>query len=99
MHQFSLNLRSDLSGTGVRVTNVEPGMSGGTEFSAVRFKGDEERAAKVYDGTQSLTAEDIAETVAWVTGLPAHVNINTIQLMPTCQSFSPFNIARTPRSA
>ncbi|CAN5374916.1 SDR family oxidoreductase [soil metagenome] len=99
VHQFSLNLRSDLSGTGVRVTNVEPGMSGGTEFSAVRFKGDEERASKVYDGTQSLTAEDIAETVAWVTGLPAHVNINTIQLMPTCQSFSPFNIARTPRSA
>ena len=88
VRQFSLNLRSDLAGTPVRVTNVEPGMVGGTEFSQVRFKGDAERAGKRYVGVQSLTADDMAETVAWVVGLPAHMNVNTIEIMPVSQTFS-----------
>ena len=67
VHQFSLNLRADLYGTGVRVTCVEPGLAGGTEFSVVRFGGDAERAATVYDGTEPLTADDIADAVVWVT--------------------------------
>ncbi|MCO1581043.1 MULTISPECIES: SDR family oxidoreductase [unclassified Crossiella] len=94
VHQFSLNLRSDLHGTGVRVTCVEPGMCGGTEFSLVRFQGDAGKAAGVYDGMQPLTAEDIAETVHWVTGQPAHVNVNTIELMPVAQSFAGFQVHR-----
>jgi len=95
VHQFSLNLRSDLHGTGVRVTSVEPGMSGGTEFSQVRFGGDTSRAAAVYDGMQPLTADDVAEAVHWAATLPAHVNINAIEMMPTQQSFAPFQIQRS----
>ena len=87
--QFSLNLKADLIGTFVRVTDVEPGLCGGTEFSTVRFEGDSARAAAFYQGTQPLTAEDIAETVAWVTAQPRHVNINRVELMPTCQASGP----------
>jgi 3-hydroxy acid dehydrogenase/malonic semialdehyde reductase len=94
VHQFSLNLRSDLHGTGVRVTCVEPGLVGGTEFSEVRFGGDTERAAAVYAGTQPLTAEDIAAAIEWATSQPPHVNINTIELMPVSQSFGPFQVYR-----
>jgi 3-hydroxy acid dehydrogenase/malonic semialdehyde reductase len=94
VHQFSLNLRSDLHGTGVRVTCIEPGLVGGTEFSQVRFGGDRERAAAVYAGTQPLTAEDIAAAIEWATDQPAHVNINTIELMPVSQSFAPFQVDR-----
>ncbi len=86
VEQFTLGLKADLIGTGVRVSCIEPGMVGGTEFSAVRFGGDEARAAKVYEGVDPLTAEDIAETVAWIAGLPARMNVNTIELMPTCQA-------------
>ncbi len=92
--QFSLNLKADLVGTFVRVTDIEPGLCGGTEFSAVRFGGDEARAAAVYQGTQPLTADDIAETVAWVTSLPRHVNINRVEMMPTCQAPGPQVIKR-----
>ena len=92
--QFSLNLKADLVGTSVRVTDVEPGLCGGTEFSNVRFSGDDDRAAAVYRGTEPLTAEDIAETVAWVVTLPRHVNINRVEMMPTCQAPGPFVIAR-----
>jgi len=92
--QFSLNLRSDLVGTNVRVSNIEPGLCGGTEFSQVRFHGDTDKAAKVYEGTQPLTAENIAETVAWIAGLPPHMNVNRIELMPTCQATGAFNIKR-----
>jgi 3-hydroxy acid dehydrogenase/malonic semialdehyde reductase len=92
--QFSLNLKSDLVGTNVRVTNIEPGLCGGTEFSQVRFHGDTDKAAKVYEGTQPLTSENIAETVAWIVGLPPHMNVNRIELMPTCQAIGPFNIKR-----
>jgi 3-hydroxy acid dehydrogenase/malonic semialdehyde reductase len=92
--QFSLNLKSDLVGTNVRVSNIEPGLCGGTEFSQVRFHGDRDKAAKVYEGTQPLTSENIAETVAWIAGLPPHMNVNRIELMPTCQAIGPFNIKR-----
>jgi 3-hydroxy acid dehydrogenase/malonic semialdehyde reductase len=92
--QFSLNLRADLVGTGVRVTDLEPGLVGGTEFSATRFHGDTTRAAAVYAGTTPLTPEDIAEAVSWVLGLPAHVNINRLEIMPTCQASGPLAIKR-----
>ena len=94
VHQFSLNLRADLHGSGVRVTCVEPGLSGGTEFSDVRFGGDSERAAAVYAGTQPLTADDIAAAIEWATSQPAHVNINVIELMPVSQSFAPLQVDR-----
>ncbi|HEY7211493.1 MAG TPA: SDR family oxidoreductase [Bryobacteraceae bacterium] len=94
VRQFSLNLRSDLLGTPVRVTDIEPGLAGGTEFSQVRFKGDEKRAAAVYQGTDPLTAEDIAEAIYWVATRPAHVNINTIEMMPVCQAFAPLSVKR-----
>jgi 3-hydroxy acid dehydrogenase/malonic semialdehyde reductase len=94
VRQFSLGLRSDLHGTGVRVTCIEPGLSGGTEFSLVRFGGDEGKANAVYSGTQPLTAEDVAESVYWTASLPPHVNINTMELMPVAQSFAPFQIYR-----
>jgi 3-hydroxy acid dehydrogenase/malonic semialdehyde reductase len=95
VEQFTLNLRADLVGTGVRATNLAPGLCGGTEFSNVRFKGDDAAAAKVYEGTTPLTAKDIAETAYWIATLPPHININSIEMMPTCQGFSPFNIKRT----
>ena len=86
VEQFSLGLKADLIGTGVRVSCIEPGMVGGTEFSAVRFGGDQAKADKVYEGTDPLTAEDIAETVGWIAALPPHMNVNLIELMPTCQA-------------
>lgn len=91
--QFTMNLRADLVGTGVRATNIAPGLCGGTEFSNVRLK-DDAAAAKVYEGTVPLTANDIAETAFWIATLPAHVNINYIEMMPTCQGFAPFNVKR-----
>ncbi|WP_312484505.1 SDR family oxidoreductase [Massilia timonae] len=94
VEQFTLNLRADLVGTGVRATNIAPGLCGGTEFSNVRFKGDDAAAARVYEGTQPLTAKDIADTAFWIATLPPHVNVNSIELMPTCQGFSPFNVRR-----
>ena len=93
VHQFSLALRSDLHGTGIRVTCVQPGMAD-TEFSLVRFGGDREKADATYTGMQPLTADDVAESVYWAAALPPHVNINTIELMPTQQSFAPFQVAR-----
>ncbi len=92
--QFTLNLRADLAGTGVKATNIAPGMAGDTEFSNVRFKGDDAAAAKVYQGIDPLTSEDIAEAAYWAATLPAHVNINHIEMMPVCQGFSPFNVKR-----
>jgi NADP-dependent 3-hydroxy acid dehydrogenase YdfG len=94
VEQFTLNLRADLVGTGVRATNLAPGLCGGTEFSNVRMKGNDEAAAKVYEGTVPLTAEDIANTAYWVATLPAHININRIEMMPTCQGYGPLNIKR-----
>lgn len=93
VHQFSLNLRSDLHGTGVRVTCVEPGMAD-TEFSLVRFSGDQGKADNVYAGMQPMTADDIAESIHWAATMPQHVNVNTIEMMATAQSFAPFQVAR-----
>ena len=95
VYQFSLNLRADLLGSNVRVTDVQPGLSGGTEFSEVRFKGDAQKAQAVYAGTEPLTADDVADTIHWVATRPAHVNVNSIQIMPTCQAFGPFAVKRT----
>jgi 3-hydroxy acid dehydrogenase/malonic semialdehyde reductase len=95
VHQFTLNLRSDLHGTGVRVTCIEPGMSGGTEFSAVRFNGDEQRAAATYAGMEPLRSEDIAEAVFWAASQPCHVNVTRIELMPVAQSLAPFQVYRS----
>ena len=97
VHQFSLNLRADLTGTRVRVTDVAPGLVGGTEFSSVRFSGDESRAEKIYEGADALTPDDIAETVFWAATLPARVNINFLEVMPVSQSFSALSITREKR--
>jgi 3-hydroxy acid dehydrogenase/malonic semialdehyde reductase len=94
VRQFSLNLRADLWGTPVRVTDIEPGLSGDTEFSTVRFGGDTGRAASIYEGTQPLSADDVADAVHWVATRPAHVNINTLSLMPVCQAFAGMRIHR-----
>ena len=91
VRQFSLNLRADLYGTPVRVTDIEPGLVGGTEFSNVRF-GDDARAAAVYQGADALTPEDIADAIHWVASRPARVNVNTLQVMPVAQSFGPLRV-------
>ena len=93
VHQFSLDLRSDVHGTGVRVTCVEPGMAD-TEFSTVRFSGDKSKADAVYTGMRPMTADDIAESIYWAATMPQHVNVNVIELMATAQSFAPFQVAR-----
>jgi 3-hydroxy acid dehydrogenase/malonic semialdehyde reductase len=95
VQQFSLNLRADLVGRNIRVTDIEPGMVSGSEFSKVRFGGDEGKAQAVYAGTQSLTPEDIAEAASWLVSLPPHMNINRIEMMPTCQASGPFAVKRT----
>lgn len=94
VEQFSLNLKADLVGTPIRVSNIEPGLSE-TEFSVVRFKGDADKAATVYQGTSPLTGPDIADIVHWVTACPAHVNINRVEVMPVCQAAGPFVIHRS----
>lgn len=93
VRQFSLGLRSDLHGTGVRVTSIEPGMAE-TEFTLVRTGGDQAASDTLYSGVDPMTAEDIAETLFWVATLPAHLNINSIELMPVKQSFAGFQVAR-----
>lgn len=90
---FSLSIRADLQGTNVRVTNIEPGIAE-TPFSVARFKGDIDKAASVYADTVPLKAEDVAETVFWAATLPAHVNVNTLEVMPTKQSFGPLTVER-----
>jgi serine 3-dehydrogenase len=93
VRQFSLDLRCDLAGTGVRVTSVEPGMAE-TEFTLVRTGGDQEASDKLYAGMNPLTAEDHAELFWWLANLPPHLNINTIELMPISQSFAGFTVTR-----
>jgi serine 3-dehydrogenase len=92
VRQFSLGLRSDLHGSGVRVTSIEPGMVE-TEFTTVRT-GDKAASDKLYEGSNPMTGEDIAATMLWVAELPAHLNINTLELMPVSQSFAGFQVAR-----
>ena len=94
VRQFSLNLRADLAGTGTRVTDIEPGLCGGTEFSNVRFKGDDERAAGVYENIRFIRPEDIADTALWLYRRPAHINVNTIEIMPVAQSFGALPVVR-----
>ncbi|KGQ20139.1 Oxidoreductase [Lysobacter dokdonensis DS-58] len=91
--QFSLGLRADLHGTGVRVTALEPGMAE-TEFTLVRTHGDQAASDALYKGAQPMTADDIADTIWWVANLPPHLNINRLEMMPTRQSFAGFQIAR-----
>ena len=93
VRQFSLDLRCDLAGTGVRVTSVEPGMAE-TEFTIVRTGGDKEASDKLYSGMNPMTADDLAELFWWLANLPPHLNINTIELMPVSQSFAGFNVSR-----
>jgi serine 3-dehydrogenase (NADP+) len=93
VRQFSLDLRSDLAGTGVRVTSVEPGMAE-TEFTIVRTGGDAEASQKLYSGMNPMTADDLADLFWWLANLPPHLNINTIELMPVSQSFAGFTVSR-----
>jgi len=93
VHQFSLDLRCDLHGSGVRVTSIEPGMAE-TEFTLVRTGGDREASDKLYAGVKPMTADDIAETIWWIANLPPHLNINIVELMPVNQSFAGFAVHR-----
>jgi serine 3-dehydrogenase len=93
VNQFSLDLRCDLHGTGVRVTSIEPGMAE-TEFTIVRTGGDKDASDKLYAGVRPMTAEDLAETIWWVATLPPHLNINSIELMPVNQSWAGFAVHR-----
>ena len=93
VRQFSLGLRSDLQGTGVRVTSIEPGMVE-TEFTTVRT-GDQSASDTLYAGANPMTGEDIAQTILWIASLPPHLNINALELMPVSQSFAGFQVART----
>jgi len=93
VRQFSLGLRSDLQGMGVRVTSIEPGMVE-TEFTLVRTGGDQGASDRLYAGADPMTADDIADTLLWVAGLPPHLNVNTLELMPVSQSFAGFQVAR-----
>jgi serine 3-dehydrogenase len=94
VRQFSLDLRCDLAGTGVRVTSIEPGMAE-TEFTLVRTGGDKAASDQLYAKMDPMTAEDLAETIWWIATLPPHLNINTIELMPTSQSFAGFAVTRS----
>ncbi|MEW9905168.1 SDR family NAD(P)-dependent oxidoreductase [Pseudomonas putida] len=94
VRQFSLNLRADLAGTRVRVSNIEPGLCSGTDFSVVRLKGDLDAVEALYRDVEALLPEDIAATVAWIAAQPAHVNINTIEMMPVAQSSAGLNVVR-----
>jgi len=93
VRQFSLDLRCDLAGTGVRVTSVEPGMAE-TEFTLVRTGGDKEASDKLYAGMNAMTAQDHADLFWWLANLPPHLNINSIELMPVSQSWAGFTIHR-----
>jgi len=91
VEQFSYNLRTDLKGTNIRVSNIEPGAAK-TEFSDVRFKGEIEKAEKVYEGYEPLVAEDIANLIFTLSNLPVHVNVNSLEVMPTAQTWAGFSI-------
>ena len=93
VRQFSLDLRCDLAGTGVRVTSIEPGMAE-TEFTIVRTGGDKEASDRLYAGVDPMTANDIAETIWWVATLPPHLNINTLEMMPVTQTWAGFSLHR-----
>ena len=93
VRQFSLDLRCDLAGTGVRVTSIEPGMAE-TEFTIVRTGGDKDASDRLYAGMNPMTAQDLADLFWWIATLPPHLNINAIELMPVSQSWAGFTIER-----
>ena len=93
VQQFSRNMRADLLGKNIRVTNIEPGIVD-TEFSIVRYKGDKEKARKVYENANALQPEDMAEIAFWLTTMPERVNINNIEVMPTSQAWGPLKVHR-----
>lgn len=92
--QFTLGLKADYQGTPLRFTNIEPGLTSGSEFSLIRFHNDKERADSVYKNLEPLEAKDVAETVYWVGNLPSHVNINYLEMMPVCQSFAGLSVSK-----
>ena len=92
--QFSLNLRADLVGTQVRVTNLEPGNVAGTEFSNVRYHGDDDKAAQVYSGFKNMTGDDIGDILLWLIESPAHINVNRLEVMPVAQTYNGLTIAK-----
>ena len=92
VRQFALNLRADLAGTNVRVSDIEPGLASDSEFSLVRFKGDIKQVEALYKDSNALKPQDVADAVFWVATLPKHVNINTLEMMPTSQSFAALNV-------
>lgn len=96
VRQFSQNLRTDLLGTKIRVTNIEPGLCGGSEFSNIRLE-DDAKAAAVYEKTDPLLPDDIAETVSWLIGLPWHMNVNHLEIMPVCQASAGLAVSRNIR--
>lgn len=93
--QFSLNLRADLLGTQVRVTNLEPGAIAGTEFSNVRYHGDDKKADKVYEGFKNMTGDDIGDILLWLIESPAHINVNRLEVMPVAQTYNGLTIAKS----
>jgi len=94
VEQFSRNLRTDLKETAVKVTVPKPGLCGNTEFSNVRFHGDDAKAASVYTDTKSIGPEDIANTVLWLLSTPAHMNVNDMEIMPVCQTYGGLAVTR-----
>ncbi|MDN2663397.1 SDR family NAD(P)-dependent oxidoreductase [Psychromonas sp. 14N.309.X.WAT.B.A12] len=91
--QFSRNLRSDFAGTGIRVTSLEPGMAE-SEFSLVRFNGDQNKYDQIYQGANAIQPEDIADIILWIAEQPAHLNINSLEVMPTSQAWDNFKIVK-----
>lgn len=98
VRQFSMNLRADLYGTPIRVSNIEPGLVGGSEFSYVRFKGDQARADSLYENASPLQSIDIANTALWLYETPKHMNVNSIEIMPVTQSFSALDVYKNAAS-
>lgn len=94
VEQFSRNLRTDLKETAVKVTVLKPGLCGNTEFSNVRFHGDNAKAESVYTDTKSIGPEDIANTVLWLLSTPAHMNVNDMEIMPVCQTYGGLAVTR-----
>lgn len=97
VQQFTLGLRSDLHGTGVRVSSIDPGMVE-TEFTLVRTGGDQDASGRLYQGAHPMTAQDIAATILWIATLPPHLNVNRLEIMPVSQSFAGFQVARDDAS-
>ena len=95
VEQFSRNLRTDLQGTAVKVTVIKPGLCSDTEFSNVRYYGDDKKAAAVYTGTEAIKPEDIADVVLYLLNLPRHVNINELEMMPVCQTYGGLSVTRS----